>query len=339
MQSHHSFRTLPLFGSLMLAWLAAGQAHAQTCPSLQLLDQIQMVPVNDGTTMLVPVTINGVGKVMVFDTGASASPVTRALADELGLSVHPNADPNVHALYDAYGHACPDMTMAGDFKFGRQDIHDAQFKIWPNPELENTDSRLAGVLSLDQLPEYDVDVDFPSGVLKLFSPEHCDGKILYWNSSAVAVSAFDTRGRHINIVATLNEKKLDAIIDTGAANSILSADAARRYFGLTAESPGMKQSAILAKDYPVYQHRFSNLDFNGVAVIDPVIAIWPNTTDRYADKSLQNTRNRAIPMSAGVKPPQLIIGMDILSKLHMYIASREHRIYFSGTPANPPSLK
>jgi predicted aspartyl protease len=336
---HRAVRACFLFGSLSVAWLTTGPARGETCPPLQLLDQIRMVPVNNATTMLIPVTINGADKFMIFDTGASANSLTRALANELGLSVHPSLRPS--PLFDAYGDVSHDVTTVRDFKFGRQDVRDALFKIWPNPDLENADARLAGVLSLDQLLQFDIDVDFPGGVLKLFSPDHCEGKILYWNAAAIAVSDFDTRGRHLNIVATLDGQKLNAIIDSGAAYSILSADAARHFFGLTPDSSEMRQSATLTKNaqYPVYQHPFAELNFNGVAVSKPVIAIWPDMMNRTMDRSLQDTHNRAIPMRAGANPPQLIIGMDILSKLHIYIASRERRIYFSGASEGSLPLK
>jgi len=331
-----------LAGFLLSAVLATGPAHAETCAPLRLLDQIPLVPVNGGSSMLVPVKIDGVDKFMVFDTGGAASSVTRALATELGLAVHPNL--RAGALFDAYGDASRDMTTVRDFKLGHQDVSDAEFRIWPNPYLETADPRLAGVLSRDQLLQYDVDADFPAHILKLFSPDHCEGNILYWKADAVAISNFDTRGNHFNIMATLDGKELHAIIDSGAGVSILTADSARRFFGITADSPGMSESATLTKSaqYPVYQHQFSELDFGGVAVKRPVIAIWPDMLNRTVDRSLQNTGNRAVPMSFGVRPAQMIIGMDILSKLHMYIASREHRIYFSSGvtgkdgPAAPP---
>jgi len=323
-----------LFGWLILFWLATGAARAETCPPLQLLDQIQMVPVNDATTMLVPVAINGVEKLMIFDTGASASSVTRALADELGLSVHPGIRGT--RLYDVYGDQSVDVTTIEDFKFGQQNVRGGRYRIWPNPDLDKVDARLAGVLARDELFQFDIDLDFPNATLKLFSPGHCQGNILYWKAAAIGVGEFDTRADHINISATLDGQKLNAIVDTGAVNSILSADAARRFFGLTADSPGIKRSAILTKSpqYPVYQHQFSELDFNGVNVRNLVIAIWPNIINRNADRSLQNTHNRAIPMSVGVDPSQLIIGMDILRKLHIYIAIRERRMYISGASVN-----
>jgi hypothetical protein len=91
--------------------------------------------------------------------------------------------------------------------------------------------------------------------------------------------------------------------------------------------------------YPIYQHRFSKLEFDGVAIINPDIAIWPDIISRSADRSQQSTGNRAIPRNtlAGVR--QLIIGMDILRKLHAYIAFQERHIYVSETSANSLSSK
>ena len=323
----------------MLAWLATGMARAETCPPLQQLNQIRMVPVNDGSRMLVPVTINGVDKFMILDTGASASSVTRAVAQELGLSLYQISPRS--ALYDVNGNVSREATTVANFKFGRQEIRDVQFRIWPNPELGKVDPRLAGILSRDQLFQYDLDIDYANGVLKLFSPEHCRGNVLYWKASAVAVGEFDTKGGHINIEATLDGQKLNAIIDSGSVNSILRADDARDFFGLTASSPGMRQSAVLTVNpqYPVYQHQFAKLEFNGVAVSNPVIAIWPNVIGRDADRSYQSTGNRAMPRTVRARISPLVIGMDVLRKLHTYFAFREGRMYVSEAPENSLSSK
>ena len=220
-------------------------------------------------------------------------------------------------------------------------MRDVQIRIWPNPDLGKVDPRLAGILSRDQLFQYDLDIDFANGVLKLFSPEHCRGNVLYWKASAVAVGEFDTKGGHINIEATLDGQKLDAIIDSGAVDSILRADTARGLFGLTASSPGMKQSAALTVNpqYPVYQHQFAKLEFNGVAVSNPVIGIWPNVIGRDADRSYQSTGNRAMPRTVRARISPLVIGMDVLRKLHTYFAFREGRMYVSGAPENSLSSK
>jgi predicted aspartyl protease len=324
---------------LILGWLVTGPVRAESCPPLQLVNQIPMVPVNDGARMLVPVTINGADKFMILDTGASASSITHALAEELGLSVQRISQSS--ALYDVSGNVSRETATVAHFKFGQQEMRDVPFRIWPNPELGKIDPRLAGVISRDQLFQYDLDIDFANGVLKLFSPEHCAGNVLYWKAAAVAVEEFDTKGEHINIAATLDGQKLNAIIDSGSVSSILRADAARELFGLTAGSPGMSLSAALTADpqYPVYQHQFAKLEFNGVAVSNPVIAIWPNIIGRDADRSYQSTGNRAAPRNVHARVSRLIIGMDILKKLHTYFAFREGRMYISEAPANSPSPK
>jgi predicted aspartyl protease len=332
--THLSILARSLFGSLILVWLATGMARAQTCPPLQLLNQIRMVPTKGDSRMLVAVTINGADKLMILDTGASASSVTRALVQELGLSLHRVSQGS--ALYDVNGNVSREVTAVARFKFGSQEMQGVQFRIWPNPELGKVDPRLAGIISRDQLFQYDLDVDFANGVLKLFSPEHCAGNILYWKPAAVAVEEFDTKGGHINIEATLDRQKIPAIIDSGSAHSILRADTARDFFGLTAGSPGMTQSTILPvnSQYPVHQHQFAKLEFNGVAVSNPVIAIWPNVVGRDADRSYQSTGNRAMPRNVSARLSPLVIGIDVLRKLHIYFAFREHRMYVSTTSAN-----
>jgi predicted aspartyl protease len=304
-------------------------------------DQIRLVRVANGPSLLIPVTIDGVDKFMIFDTGAPASSLTRAVAGQLHLSIHQILGAGYgDQLADGYGDLSLDGTEVRDLKFGREEVRDFAFRIWPDPNLEKVDPRLTGVFSIKELSRYDVDVDFLNGVLKLFSPEHCEGKILYWKADTVAVGGVELRNNHIHVSVTLDGQKFDAIIDSGAPNSSLSAEAARRFFGLTPASPGMEKWPSLTKypQYPVYKHKFDALRFNGVAVSNPAVAIWPDIVNRNADRSMQSTESRTHFSRANVGVPQLIIGMDILRKLHVYFAFREHRMYVSDASSNssPP---
>ena len=335
MRMHRATGACLLLGLLSLA--AAAPARAQTCPPLRMLAQIRMVPVNDGTKMLVPVTINGADKFMVFDTGAAASSLTHAAADALGLSVYTVERERGGALYDVNGEVSRTAASVADFRLGGQQMGSVQFRIWPDPEMEKAGPDLAGILSPRELLSFDVDADFSSRILTLFSPDHCEGNVLYWKAGLVSAGDIEMRDDgHIHVPAALDGQELDAIIDSGATISVLSAAAARRSLGLTPSSPGMEPSPSLTKypQYPVYRHRFAKLDFNGVTVLNPVVAIWPEARDR-SERSMQSTGNRAMPPRIGVKPAQLIIGMDVLSKLHAYFAFREHRLYVSGGTTAP----
>jgi hypothetical protein len=57
----------------------------------------------------------------------------------------------------------------------------------------------------------------------------------------------------------LDGQRMNGYIDSGADISFLSADSARRLFGLTPSSPGMRRAAM-AQNNPqdsVYLHRFA----------------------------------------------------------------------------------
>jgi predicted aspartyl protease len=323
-----------LAGLLMLVF-ARSAAAAQACPPLQLLKIIRMAPANDGSVMLVPVTINGKNKLMILDTGSSATSLTQEAADELGLRVRHRFsgawyDPHLTAFYGVNGDVSRAATTVEDLKIGGLEEKEVPVRIWPDPDLGKVDSRLIGVLSRDLLFQYDMDMDLGTATLKLFSPDHCEGQVLYWPAEAVTVIDFDTSGGHINIPVTLDGQKLTAVIDSGARVSALNADAAQRYFGLTQDSAGMRQTGTLAHNslYPVYQHTFARLEFGGVAVSNPVLSILPDIVAHDARQS-PSSFNRARPVLMSL--PQVIIGMDILKKLHLYIAAKERRMYVSAS--------
>ena len=336
-KSGQMYRTTLVHVLFTLVCLVSAPTRAETCPPLQMLDQIRLVPVTNGPSLLIPVTIDGVDKFMIFDTGAPASAVTRAVAEQLHLSVHPILPgPASFELADGYGDLSRDGTEVPEFKFGREEMRDFLLRMWPDPNLDKADLRLAGVFSIKELSPYDVDVDFPNRVLSLFSPEHCEGKILYWKADTVAVGEVELRSNHIHVPAFLDGQKFDAIIDSGAPNSSLSAGAARRFFGLTPASPGIEKWPSLTQypEYPVYKHKFDALVFNGMTVSDPLVAIWPDIVNRNTDRTRQSTSSRAHFDRVDVEVPQLIIGMDILRTLHVYFAFREHRMYASALSQN-----
>lgn len=326
--------------ALMLA--AARPAHgADACPPLQLLNVVPMAPANGGTVLLVPVTINGSAKLMIFDTGSAATSLTEEAAQELDLRIRHSFryngrfDARNISLYDVNGEVSRDSTTIEDLKFGGLENRGVPVKIWPDPDLGKVDSRLAGVLSRDLLFQYDLDVDFGAATLKLFSPDHCEGRVLYWPASAVTEVAFDTAGGHINIPVTLDGQTLTAIIDTGASVSALNANVAEREFGLTGASADMQQAGTLAHNalYPVYRHTFTRLDFGGVSVSNPVLSILPDMVTLDARRN-PRALTRLAPLRVNAALPQVIIGMDILKELHAYIAVREKQIYISATAAD-----
>jgi hypothetical protein len=133
---------------------------------------------------------------------------------------------------------------------------------------------------------------------------------------------------HMILDVGLDGHSQRAILDTGATGTTLSMAEARRVFGITAED----------KD-KAFQQVFQKLSFEGLEVSNPHITILP---DKVGSKDPNNgfvTGSRVHRVDdADPTNPTMLIGMNILSKLRLYIAFSENKIYV--TPASaPPSAQ
>src|SRR5207244_2526566 len=80
-----------------------------------------------------------------------------------------------------------------------------------------------GIVGADMLANVDADFDFGAKKLNLISQNHCDGKVVYWAAPALAVIPFRfDRGGHVAFPLQLDEKRMNAILDTGAYNTTLN---------------------------------------------------------------------------------------------------------------------
>jgi predicted aspartyl protease len=302
-------------------------AHAQTCGPLELLSSQQMAHFGSTDVMVVPVKIDGVDKGMIFDTGADTSQLSRAVAEELKLNIHRSRD-RLHAeARDVSGNISTSAATLHSLSFGKVQFQNIELHLWPDPDFARTMPLLAGMLSRDLLFDYDVDVDFGTGVLKLFSKDHCFGAINYWHPPAIAAMRIATRGGQIHIPVSLDGHTLDAVIDTGSQYTIISLPVAKRLFGLSADSPGVTPLGAVNNDPALrgYMHTFASLSFGGVTVLTPDMMLLPDRMARGGDRT-QQTRNRALFNTA---LPEITIGMDVLRHLHIYLAPDEHNFYVS----------
>jgi predicted aspartyl protease len=316
---------LSVAGALLVA---APPAVAKDCPILRLLNSVQMEPVGDDNALLVPVTIQGVPKKLLLDTGGITSQLSESVVKELGLRERDSA----LSLIDITGHAVAKQARVGEFILGTMKAVDIDFQVAPT----NFGGEAAGVLSTNLFAAYDIDIDFGTNKLNYISPDHCEGQVLYWKASVSAVVPMRLVENHIQLTVTLEGKPLDAILDTGAAHTTMSAEIANRVFGLTPDSPGMTALGNVngSDALKSYGHVFDSLAFEGVMVRNPHIVIIPDIVGKGADQGYK-TGSSIKRWSDDVKLPPIIIGMDVLKKLHVYIAFKERNLYI--TPAASPS--
>ena len=300
--------------------LAPALGWAADCGPLKLINRIQLQATDQGRRDLIPVSINGTEELFVFDTGAPITSVSRSVADELKLPTRQGD----FTLYDMAGHISRDEAAVKEFAFGRARLDDTFL-----PALNDLGSA-NGLFGVDFLKAYDADLDFGSDTLRVFSPDHCEGGVLYWQAPATGVVPIRVENNQIIVSVTLDGHELNAILDTGASRTDMRQDIARDVFGLTLGAPGVEEVSALssAPGYKVYAHTFGSLSFGDIQVNNPRMTLMPDLMGRNEERQ-QLVGSRAHTERDLIKMPELIIGMSILRKLHVYMAFKEGRLYVS----------
>lgn len=306
--------------ALLLGWLAPSTAIAAETAScsLKLVNSIPITMAAGGTRPLVAVTINGTQKQFLLDTGGYATQVSTETAEELKL---PLFDSNLKLLF-LDGSASSRVAKVESFGLGR--MADKNTELSTSTFGDN--DLFSGLLAADYMGKYDIELDFAGGKMNYFSPDHCPGNVVYWPAAAIAVVPMRFPDHHLILDVSLDGHPFRAIVDTGAPGTTLSMAEAKRVFDITAEDKD--------KDF---EHIFQKLSFEGLEIANPRIAIIP---DKVGSKDPNNSfvTGSRVKRIDDLDPtaPKMLIGMNILSKLRLYIAFSENKIYV--TPGAPLAM-
>jgi hypothetical protein len=248
---------------------------------------------------------------MLLDTGGVISTLTQKTFEESGRRATRRAD---IVLYDVRGNRMDRSVTLPTLTIGQ--VRGSAWRFWihePSVELGNTpNGPVAGLLAPDILRQFDVDLDFARKTVKFFSPDHCEGKILYWTPSAMAIIPMQLDAGHIVVPVTVDGQRLQAIVDTGAGGTIMNLTVAERRFGLTADTANSGPSV----------HQFKSLELEGLSVANPTIRLEP---DRVANAMPSNLGGVMSQPRQGL--PDVIIGQNVIGKFHVYIAYGERKLY------------
>lgn len=191
----------------------------------------------------VPVTINGRGRTFLIDTGAFTSAVSEQVVAEQQIRTFGIHD-NVH-IDDAGGKKAELYVDVDEFVIANQKAHDARMMVMNAAGVD-------GLVGPDYLRNFDLDFDFANGTLNLFRHHPCHGRAVYWTDDYFVVPIDVTDDGHIRVDVTLDGKPMRALLDTGAAVTVLGQSVAETDFGLEAGK--------------------SNLDAAGLKIYGPMMA-------------------------------------------------------------------
>jgi predicted aspartyl protease len=317
-------RLLIWLGALVIALVsAAAHARAAECVVSQYgsLDMLE----GFGDLVVVKAAINGQERNFLVTTGRGVSSVTPHVVEELGLV--PKDLPAKRQIYDFQGNRFRRFVTLSAVNFAGNTGENLDFLIEPDPEA--VDPRVAGQIAKNILGNFDVDFDFAAKKLNLLSQEHCEGRVVYWSKAFADVPFKLDKNGNILVPMTLDGKEIEAMIDTAAPNTLLDRAVSRKLFGIDEDSPGVEKIPDASADSPAqYRYRFKSLAVKGISVTNPMIDLFTNAMKRgFRRETADKLSTDPLYGAEELKTADLILGLNVLRKLHLYIAYGEQKLY------------
>ena len=300
----------------------APQAQATDCGLKQLASLEMIKTPRDG--VVVPLTVNGTPENFLVDTGGVRSGVFSDTGAALGLKPLEKLPPGA-AEYDSGGTRLDTIARVAELGIG--DLKGSNLPlVWTPRQGENAE--IAGILAPDILRNSDIDFDFAAGTMKLFSHEHCEGHVVYWTNSFDVISVLVNGDGHLETSVSLDGETVRAIVDTGAERTALSESVAKSRFNIDPDSENA--------DSGFRSDRFHSLTLGAIAVSNPLVWLLPDAAKHSA--KIDEWKVGGLPFyQLEMENPQLLVGMDVLRKLHLYIAYHESKLYLTAAEAGLPA--
>ena len=255
----------------LLAWQAAALAACT-------VSQRAVVPMAVVQhRLLVPVMVNDVRGEFVLDTGAERSMVTPDAVRRLGLALDEWVGTRMRGIGGIVEHrnANPRSLTLGGVALRRRTVtHDTSLTVGAIPSAEIAGQRIDGLLGRDFLSPFDLLLDPAAATLTLYDVHGCAGPFLPWKHPYVAIQAKQPMDTAMVLPVTLDGVALQALLDTGATASVLTARGMVR-LGLTsahmARDAQSQARGVGPQPARMWQHRFASLLVGADRTANPLL--------------------------------------------------------------------
>jgi Aspartyl protease len=280
-----------------------------------------------GGLFTVPVMLNGSPRQLLFSNAGGRSALTRSAAESLGLHVNTGG----FKLLADNGNVSRAYVTLDSFVMGGVEAKDMKMMISPLAKIGNTGTD--GTLADDIMIAYDEEMDFANKKVLYFLPDHCEGDVVHWTNLSSAVMPFRrslpgsnmTYDTHIRFDVMLDGKDVLALLSTGTPRTRISARVANAEFDVNENTPGTVPMGELA-GRKVVSYAFKTISFGNISVSNPQIVVLPDVIGLNDPNNDFRTDDRSKRVDDDIGA-DMIIGMDVLKKLHIYVATKEQNLY------------
>ncbi len=285
----------------------------------------------DNNRPLVEAEINGQKVIFLLDTGAEISTLSGAAAERLGL----RAVPTGGEMMGVGGRRRLNMITLQSLKLADSNI--GEFRIGVISGDDFGDPRVVGLLGRDLFGQTEVEFDLGEGKVRLFHAENCpQGQSLAYWTQTPEVAVMDRPARTnltdpFKVNLTLNNSRVEAILDSGAGVSTITAGAAGAAGARAMPNPDEGKAVVAGIGSAAVETRIVRFD-QMILGDETIRGVKLRVGDLFSANAETSLGSRIAVVPDGL--PQMLIGADFLRSHRVLISSSQARLYFtySGGP-------
>jgi predicted aspartyl protease len=228
------------------------------------LEQVADLPATvDGNRLVVTGQVDDAAVNLLIDTGAERTVLTNDTVAGLQL---PRSQRSTTRL-TGIGGAVSNADVFAVLGLGRADFRQ-RLSVANVPNV-------GGIVGGDMLSRYDLELDVPNRRVRLWHAPGCHAADIPWTGAHATVPV-EVTGDRVRLGVTIDGQKLEALLDSGAALSLMQADAARR-LGVTgaalAADPGARARGVDGAVIGLHSHRFASFSLGGEEIAHAQIGV------------------------------------------------------------------
>ena len=249
---------------------------------------------------------NGAAVTLLLDTGAETTILTPAAAQRIGAQ-RPRIEFQ-RQMRGIGGSLQTDEVELRSFALGGVAIPWRRVRVAPVDVASMFTGPLDGVLGVDTLSSFDVDLDLPGHRMVLYSRQTCPQASPAWAGPYARIGTGRSFGGHLFFPVQLDGHRIDTFIDTGSQLTVLSTKAAS-ILGVTGAILAHEREIMLhgaaAERLSARVHRFSQLQIGPEVIRNPELVV---TDIRLNDADI-------------------VLGIDFLSSQRIWMSYGSQQIF------------
>ena len=245
-----------------------------------------------GTTVLAPVSVNGVPGTFILDTGASLSVVTPDAVQRFGLALDEWTATTMRGVggLERRRNADPRSVELGGVALHRRSLaKDVTLRVATLPRSVVGGRQIDGLLGRDFMSVFDLELDFSERHLTLYDVHDCSGRFLPWTDAYLSVPVENPTESALVVPVELDGVPLRALLDSGAGQTMV-AGAGMARLGLGLDRLQGDTSKVVSGMGPHtvtgWQHQFREFRIGGETFAAPRFLVAPIQLSPISDMLL-----------------------------------------------------